>query len=131
MKKQAGIIVILMVLHSLLNGQNLPAWVNGIWEGTGFQLNSKTIWSIRFTPGETESRIDYPSLDCGGTWVLEKAEPCKLIFKEFITEGTSRCTNFGKVIITPVDETHISFSYYNPELGILNAFSTLEKIPEN
>lgn len=131
MNKIAIVILPFFLVQSKMPAQNFPAWVNGAWEGIGYQLNSETTWSIRFIPGENSSKIFYPSLECGGTWTLQSSEPSKLVFFEEILEGTLRCTNYGKVVITPVDATHISFTYYNPNLGTVNAFSTLEKVPEN
>ena len=91
-------------------------WLIGDWQGTGLQiLPADHTWKINFSyfPGhEGPFIINYPSIPCNGHWELESNEYHRVVFTERITKGYFRCANNGKVIITYVDENHISFSYF-------------------
>ena len=104
---------------------SFPEWVQGEWVSYGLQLNTTETWSIYLNVNQTSAAIQYPSLDCGGNWTIEKQEQNTITLIETITKGTDKCTNKGKVIITKVDANHISFSYFSPFNNRLEAFSTL------
>ncbi|CAF1079132.1 unnamed protein product [Didymodactylos carnosus] len=108
---------------------NSSSWLNGVWTGVGYQLNSASTWSIRLTIDENENKylIEYPSLDGSGEWtVLKKdANDHRYVFHEKIIAG--QCTNDGQAIVTKINNKLISFSYFWPSPNDLSAFSTLKK----
>lgn len=100
-------------------------WLKGEWEGVGYQLNTSGNWSIRLKVNEDRYAIAYPSLECSGNWQLQKSSDIKLEFIETITDGTDKCVNKGRIVITKVDDNHVTFTYFSPYSGELEAFSTL------
>lgn len=100
-------------------------WLKGEWQGIGYQLNTSGNWSIRLKVNDDRYSIAYPSLECSGNWQLEKKSDMKLEFIETITKGTDKCVNKGRIIITKVDENHVTFTYFSPYSGELEAYSTL------
>ena len=110
---------------SLIGVATAPNWIQGEWEGVGYQLNSAGNWSIRLNVKEDRYSIAYPSLECSGNWQLQKQSDMKLEFIETITKGTDKCVNKGRIVITKVDENHVTFTYFSPNSGELEAFSTL------
>ncbi len=102
------------------------SWLDGEWEGTGYQVSNGGTWTIRFS-GHSENNyyaIEYPSLYCGGNWTIISGNDYRAEFVEMITAGTDVCVNGGIVILTRVDDRHIAFTYFSPD-RILDAFSTL------
>ncbi|MFK7949772.1 MAG: hypothetical protein AB8G11_19435 [Saprospiraceae bacterium] len=100
-------------------------WLKGEWEGVGYQLNSSGSWSIQLKVNDDRYSIAYPSLECSGNWQLQKESDMKLEFIETITKGTDKCVNKGRIVITKVDDNHVTFTYFSPYSGELEAFSTL------
>ena len=106
-------------------------WMNGSWEGIGLQISPNPhTWTISLSANISENvyEIEYPSLSCGGKWVPEEITNSRAVFVEYIEKGILRCVHKGKVVITYVDDQHISFSYFHPYDGRLDSHSTLEKL---
>ena len=107
-------------------------WLKGSWEGTGLQINpSNHTWEIIFayTPGqELPFSINYPSIPCSGNWTIESHEFHRVVFTEKITEGYFRCADNGKVIVTYVDDNHISFTYFLSGSEKLDSYATLKRM---
>lgn len=107
-------------------------WLNGRWEGVGCQLDleENNTWSINLEVSVDEQlyKVDYPSLECYGKWELIEYTSNRAVFDEIILRNTNDCIERGTVIITKVDNNHISFSYYiaEEEEEVL-AFSTLKR----
>lgn len=131
-----NILYILLVTFLLNFHDSQPAkepdmsWIQGEWAGTGFQTDTPEVstWTISFYADLKNNAysISYPSLNCSGEWKLITGDAQKALFKETITDGLEYCMDGGKIIITKVDENHISYSYFFPETE-LQAFSTLTK----
>lgn len=104
----------------------LPTWVLGSWEGIGYQINLPQTWAIKLEVKSPKNiTIDYSSLDCSGMWEMVRTTTDRIEFKEIILNGVNRCVNGGLVIITRVDKHHISYSFFEPQNGKLEAHSTL------
>ena len=106
-------------------GDEFPEQLQGEWRGIGYQLNTGGTWSIHLKASAERASIAYPSLECSGNWQIVKQDKERIELLETITEGTDKCTNKGKVVITKVDENHVTFTYFSPFSGELEAFSTL------
>ena len=92
----------------------VPEWIEGVWTGIGYQMDDKTTWSIRLIINGSDNvyRIEYPSLSCGGEWRLVAFNSHSGKFVENILVGRDRCADNGTIVITRVDENHISFTYF-------------------
>jgi hypothetical protein len=106
-------------------GDDFPTWMQGEWRGIGYQLNTGGTWSIHLKANKDRVSIAYPSLECSGNWQVIKADKDRIELLETITDGTDKCVNKGKVVITKIDDNHITFTYFSPYSGELEAFSTL------
>ncbi len=107
-------------------------WLNGEWEGVGCQLDMEDndTWFINLEIDIDKQLFDieYPSLGCAGNWELIDYSSDRAIFNELITENDKNdCIEKGTVILTKVDEKHISFSYYIYSDKDVLAFSTLRR----
>lgn len=124
------VIFIFVFLFSFnLNAQKKVDWINGIWRGTGFQLNNSSSWSIRFEANAKTNtyKINYGSLSCGGNWELKKIEKNRAVFIEKITDGKDKCVNGNTIIITFVTDKYLSYTCFAPGSKKLDASATLEK----
>lgn len=102
-------------------------WLDGVWEGTGYQSNPKSTWTIKLTAQNDTFIIEYPSLSCRGTWTLIEKGTEKARFKETITQGLSRCENNGSVLIEKISDTQISFKYSSPNTRAVTSTAVLSK----
>jgi hypothetical protein len=78
--------------------------LTGHWCGIGEQTNpdgAKSHWTARMRLTGPEGRMDYPSLDCGGTLTFERAEGDIHVYRERITYGRDRCIDDGLVAVEP------------------------------
>jgi hypothetical protein len=102
-------------------------WLDGVWEGKGYQSNPKSTWTIKLIVQNDSYVIEYPSLTCRGKWSLIEKETGKARFKEIITEGLSRCENNGTVLIEKVDDAQVSFKYSSPNTTSVTSTAVLRK----
>ncbi len=105
-----------------------PAWMDGEWKGVGLQLNIRQTWIMELNVDKKIFEIRYPTLECTGVWKLKTATNSNAEFIEMITYGNDRCTNGGKIIITKIDQNHLSFSYFSSNGNKLQAHSTLVNV---
>ncbi len=106
---------------------SIPAWLKGEWRGIGYQINLPQAWAIELKVASSpiSVHVNYPSLECSAVWTLVNRTGDRLEFREEILVGADRCINGGVVIITRVDQHHISYSFFEPQNKKLEAFSTL------
>ncbi|MFS8085306.1 MAG: hypothetical protein ACMG6H_06725, partial [Acidobacteriota bacterium] len=87
-----GAAVFLLLLAASLSAQTKSNnWINGTWEGTGYQIDDQSTWSMRFTARGRRFSIDYPSLNCGGRWKLISINANRARFKETLDHGQDKC----------------------------------------
>ncbi len=109
---------------------NKLQWLNGDWSGVGYQISTHESWTmeVKSKAKLRKIQINYPSLNCQGEWVLQKGNKHRAVFKEVITHGKEFCLDQGMVIITKVDDNHISYSYFSSDSPLtLDASATLER----
>jgi len=83
-------------------------WLDGVWQGEGYQTDTKTTWVIKLTGrGDTYS-VEYPDIPCEGRWDLIDKNSRQATFTEVITQGTDRCGNNGGVMVEKVSASEIS-----------------------
>ncbi len=101
-------------------------WLQGEWKGVGLQLNFPQTWTMALTVEGDLFNISYPTLNCSGEWKIRyTSNRNRIEFLEVIWQGRDNCVNHAKVIITRIDKYHISYSYFSPETGKLEASATL------
>jgi len=103
-----------------------PQWLEGVWEGKGYQHTPKMTWSIKLTAENSTYAIEYPSLRCGGKWTFVEASDGTAKFKETITRGLERCSSGGDIQIEKISDDEISYKYTLPVIGEV-ATATLSK----
>jgi hypothetical protein len=87
------------------------AWINGTWEGTGYQTDEQSTWTMLFTAGGRKFSIEYPSLNCGGRWQLVSINTYRAHFRERLDHGQTDCTDNGRVTIHRLGNKQILFLY--------------------
>lgn len=87
------------------------SWLNGNWEGTGYQTDTETTWTMSLRVSGGKFLIEYPSLNCGGVWRLLDLDSRSARFREVIRTGTGECANNGTVTIERLNRTQIAFRY--------------------
>lgn len=98
-----------------------------IWEGTGYQLDTDTTWTMLLTARRGRYTIEYPSLKCGGRWQLTGIDTWKATFKERISFGIEECVNNGSVVVQRLGNGQIAFRYYNHGSSRVNASAILNR----
>jgi hypothetical protein len=95
-----------LALCLLIAGSTEAQTLSGSWCGVGEQTNpdgSKSHWTARMHLAGQHGRMDYPSLDCGGTLTFVRAEGLIHFYRERITYGRDRCVDGGLVAVEPVE----------------------------
>ena len=97
-------------------GQESLNWLNGHWEGVGYQPPTNTSWDVvlDFDPTANSIKIQYPTLSCSGEWQLKKSSKGRAEFIEKIQLGTEKCDQDVKVIVQQIDDCYISVTYFLP-----------------
>lgn len=130
MKKITGFTLILSVflLSTAFRADSSKSdWLNGKWLGIKYQVNADKGWQTEMTINTKTKQfsISYPELECTGTLELQSLTKSKAVFIEKLP-GTS-CLSDGYIIITRVDEKHISFTCLRDQEQRLASYCTLEK----
>lgn len=102
-------------------------WIMGIWEGTAFQVDAQTTWTIKFAAQKDKYTIEYPSLHCGGDWTAIKVGKKKATFREKLTFGQDKCVDGGQAIIEKISDTQISFKFVDPGSPDVNSTAVLNR----
>lgn len=102
LKRLSPIIVLFAFLASAAADDGAP--FAGVWTGTGIQ--GEYTWSMRVTFAPDGVRIDYPSLECGGTWEpasLDAGKEGEAHFHERLEYGHHAChaDGFVRIRTTP------------------------------
>ena len=109
-------LVLLLVTTSVVCGQSKSrnrSWLNGTWEGTGYQMDNNETWTMRLTVKGNRYRIEYPSLNCEGKWRPITINSSRARFREIITRGVAVCTDKGKVFVVRLSRRQIAYRYIN------------------
>lgn len=89
------------------------AWLDGTWEGTGYQTDTDSTWTMRLTVRRGRYLIEYPSLNCGGRWRPLGVGPRLARFREEITNGLDACANLSTVIVQRLTSRQVAVRYYH------------------
>jgi hypothetical protein len=117
--------LVLCTNYTTTTAIKVPKWLVGHWIGVGYQINFGNSWTMALDVGNNgETIIEYPSIPCNGVWIMRSAKRDKAVFQEII-EQKSICSDKGQVVVTKVDDNHITFTYFREGESIANCFSTL------
>jgi len=100
-------------------------WLQGEWKGIGIQLDYPQTWTLILEVEKDQFNIRYPTLNCSGEWKMIYNNRHRAEFIEVIWQGRDHCANNGKITITYIDQYHISYTYFSPDTGKLQASATL------
>jgi hypothetical protein len=106
-------------------------WIRGTWEGTGYQIDDQSTWTMRVTAGGRRFSIDYPSLACGGRWKLITIDAYRARFKEILDHGQEKCTDNGSVVIQRLNKRQVLFLYSDAGKSEVSASAILKRTPPN
>lgn len=87
------------------------AWLRGTWEGTGYQIDTDSTWTMRLRARGGKYLIEYPSLSCGGRWRLVRINSKRAVFRESITSGQDACVDKGRVVIERLNGRQIAYRF--------------------
>jgi hypothetical protein len=115
------------VLVSAQTKPNARTWLNGTWEGTGYQIDTAETWTMRLTVKGGHYRIEYPSLNCSGRWQPVRVTAWRARFRERILIAPDQCTNNGRVVVERLSRRQIAFRYTNQGETDVSASAILSK----
>src|SRR3989442_1766691 len=78
----AAAILLLLVCAPLSAQTKSKNWIKGTWEGTGYQTDDQSTWTMRLIARGRRFSIEYPSLNCGGRWQLVSLNSYRAQFRE-------------------------------------------------
>jgi hypothetical protein len=108
--------VLLVCLTSVVSSQSKSGtrrWLNGTWEGTGYQVDNNETWTMKLTVRGNRYKIEYPSLKCGGRWIPLSIDASRARFIEKITFGLEDCVDNGNVVVERLSRRQIAYRYSN------------------
>ncbi len=105
--------VLLLMFFPLHAQTKSNKWIYGTWEGTGYQTDDKSTWTMLFTARGRRFSIEYPSLNCGGRWQLMSVNTYRARFRERLDHGQDKCTDDGSVVIQRLNKNQVLFLYTN------------------
>jgi hypothetical protein len=113
--------------ESKLTKASSSEWLDGVWDGRGYQSNTKTNWALTLAAQNGSYAIDYPSIPCRGKWTLVNQNAAEARFVEVITTGLGRCANNGNVMIRKISDSQISLRFTYAHSKVVIATATLTR----
>ena len=107
--------------------QTKRGWLAGTWEGTGYQTDTDSTWTMRLDARRGRFAIEYPSLECGGVWRLVGLTRWRATFRETITRGADRCTPNGNVTVLRLGGGQLLYLYANRGTSRITASAVLNR----
>lgn len=129
-KKIAASVLLLLCLSSVVRPQQAKsnrAWLNGTWEGTGYQIDTDSTWTMRLRGRGGKYLIEYPSLSCGGRWRLISINSTRAVFRESITFGQNACVDKGSVVIERLNGRQIAYRFSHRGASDISASAILNR----
>lgn len=85
------------------------SWIRGTWEGTGYQTDDQSTWTMVLKAQGRNFSIDYPSLSCGGKWRVISIGAWRARFVERLDHGQEKCADRGNVTIRRLNRNQLIF----------------------
>ncbi|HYH87443.1 MAG TPA: hypothetical protein VEX60_18460 [Pyrinomonadaceae bacterium] len=102
-------------------------WLRGTWEGTGYQIDDNSTWTMSLTASGRRYKIEYPSLNCGGEWRRLSIDSRRARFRERLNRGLDVCSNKGTVVVERLNATQVIFLYYRQGEKVVSSSAILDK----
>jgi hypothetical protein len=102
-------------------------WLRGNWEGTGYQIDDNSTWTMSLTASGRRYRIEYASLGCGGEWRLVSINSRRARFRERLNHGLDACSNEGTVVVERLSYAQVIFIYYRKGERAVSSSSILNR----
>lgn len=123
--------LLLLLVTSAAAQSNRRPWLRGVWEGTGYQNDDNSTWTMKVTVKRLKGSrpafsIDYPSLQCGGRWELLNMNRSRATFRELLDRGQDKCSDKGLVTIQKIGRQLI-FLYANEGSRKITASAVLNR----
>lgn len=110
--KAVGAVLGLVIISTAVSAQTRSGtWLTGTWEGTGYQTDEKSTWTMVLKARGRAFTIDYPSLNCGGKWKLTSSGTWRARFIERLDRGQDKCADNGTVTILRLNRNQAMFFY--------------------
>jgi hypothetical protein len=123
-----GAAILLLLLCATHSAQTKTGnWIKGTWEGTGYQTDDQSTWTMRLTARGRRFSIEYPSLNCGGRWQLVSINSYRARFRERLDHGQDKCADNGKVTIQRLRPRQVFFFYSNAGTREVTASAVLNR----
>ena len=103
------------------------AWLGGRWEGTGYQMDTDSTWTMVLTTRGGKFLIEYPSLDCGGEWRLLSINSRRARFRERITRNREACADRGLVVVERLSGRQVAYRYSHRGAADVSASAILNR----
>lgn len=125
-----GAAALLLVVASLASAQTKSSnWIKGTWEGTGYQIDDQSTWTMRFVAGGRRFSTEYPSLNCGGRWKLISINTYRARFEEKLDHGQDACVDNSYVVIQRLNKQQVVFLFSYPGKREVYASGILKRKP--
>jgi hypothetical protein len=114
MRRLAAALLAVICMSSFVSAQGRRSsgtWLRGTWEGTGYQIDTDTTWTMRLGVRGGKYLIEYPSLKCGGRWRRLSLNSRVATFREQITVGRGECVDQGRVVIERLNGRQIAYRF--------------------
>lgn len=126
--KTLGLAILLLLLSPSFSAQTKSNnWIKGSWEGTGYQTDDQSTWTMRLTARGGRFSIEYPSLNCGGRWQLVSISSNRARFRERLDHGREKCANNGNVTLQRLNRSQMFFFYSNVGTRAVTASAVLNR----
>ena len=125
------LLLFLVLVPGVASQTKQRLWPRGVWEGTGYQTDDNSTWTMKVTVKRLKRNrraflIDYPSLDCGGRWKLLSMNQSRARFRELLDHGQDKCSDKGLVTIQRIGRQLI-FLYTNDGSREITASAVLNR----
>jgi len=107
---------------------SISTLLRGTWVGSAYQYDIGETWGVKLISKKGKYTIEYPSLGCGGKWILTESNSDKMVFQEQINYGVETCNDGGIIIITLDFNQELKLSCYYPDVNTLIATGNLHKL---
>lgn len=130
MTKFALTITLLLTLSTATSAQTTQkarrGWLEGRWEGTAFQTDHDSTWTMSLDERRGTFAVEYHTLDCSGEWRLTRLTRrtrWRATLTETITRNPDRCEPRGHVTLLRLrrDQILYLYSYRNSRTVIASA----------
>jgi hypothetical protein len=124
-----AIVFLLLMTNSGHAQDTAGSWLNGTWEGTGYQMDTNETWTMRLKVRRNRYSIEYPSLNCGGRWKVLSINSWQANFRESILYGRNECIDEGRVVVQRLGNGQIAYRFYNRGAARVTASAILNRRP--